>query len=113
METGAGQLPEATLTLLQGNHPVAGLVGFISHQNYRNIQSAVLKNIKVKAIKLSIQNINLNTHFTGRAQLASSFVVINKELEATALVKGTLIRNGVHQYKSIRPPDVGLQSDTV
>lgn len=47
METGAGQFPETALTLLQGNHPVTWLVCFISHQNYRNIQSAVLKNIKM------------------------------------------------------------------
>jgi len=44
MKTGAGQLFEPPLTLLQGDHSISGLICLIAHQNNRNIQYVVLEN---------------------------------------------------------------------
>lgn len=89
MECGTRNFLVPLLAVLVLNHSIAVLIGFVSHQNNRNVRQRVLAVC---------------------AQLGSaSLIVVDQELEAIAIVKAALVRYGVHEYEGVRSLNVLLQ----
>lgn len=112
METGAGELTEATLSLLQTDHAIASLICLVAHQYDGYVQGVFLQ--RQRDIDTQIEAVSeWLAYLAGGAQFASSLVVVNEELEAAALIEGALVCDGVNENECIGPAYIRLQCDAV